>query len=257
MELITSRTNPLLIHIKKLLKSRSYRKETGECVSDGVKLLQEALAWGVDLTAVLLSPGISLPDLPPKVRCVQIPRDVMASISPMKTPQGALFSFHSPSLAPPPLLPGSRYLILDGVQDPGNVGTIWRTANAFDADGLLLTGPCADPYSWKTIRASMGAAFRLPLWELSPHTLQKLTQNSSLPLYATALREDTLPLQKLTGQRAAIIIGSEGHGVSPALLGLCQETIRIPMNAQCESLNAGTAAAVVLWELYRRQAECS
>lgn len=257
MELITSRTNPLLVHIKKLLKSRSYRRETGECVSDGIKLLQEALNWGVDLTTVLLTQGIVLPNLPSKVRYVQIPRDVMASISPMKTPQGALFSFRFPTLTPPPLLTGSRYLILDGIQDPGNVGTIWRTANAFDADGLLLTGPCTDPYSWKTIRASMGAAFRLPLWELSPQALQQLTQNSRIPLYATALREDTLPLQELTGKRAAIIIGSEGHGVSPALLALCQETIRIPMNAQCESLNAGTAAAVVLWELYRKQVEFS
>ncbi len=252
MERITSRTNPFLVHIKKLIKNRAYRRDTGECVSDGIKLLDEALRWGADLTAVLLTPDVPLPALPSTVRCIQIPQDVMASLSPMKAPQGALFSFRSPTLTPPTLLTGNRYLVLDGLQDPGNVGTIWRTANAFEADGLLLTGPCADPYSWKVLRASMGAAFRMPVWEITPQALQELAQNSGLPLYATALRADTLRLQALTGERFAIIIGSEGRGISSELLELCQETIRIPMNPQCESLNAGAAAAVVLWELYRR-----
>lgn len=255
MELITSRSNPLLVHLKKLLKSRAYRRETGQCVSDGSKLLAEALRWGAELTAVVLTGELPLPNLPPTVRCVQVPQDVMASVSPMKAPQGALFSFRYPPLTPPPLLTGSRYLVLDGVQDPGNVGTIWRTANAFEGDGLLLTGPCADPYSWKTIRASMGAAFRTPVWEITSSQLCDLAQKSSLPLYATALRADTLTLSALNGDRAAIVIGSEGHGVSQELLALCQETVRIPMNPQCESLNAGTAAAVVLWELYRRQTD--
>ena len=218
MELITSRSNPLLVHIRKLLKSRSYRRETGQCVSDGVKLLEEALRWSADLITVLVTPGVELPHLPSQVRCA-----------------------------------GRRYLVLDGVQDPGNVGTIWRTVNAFAGDGLLLTGPCADPFGWKVIRASMGAAFRTPVWEITPPALESLARNSKLPLLATALREDTVQLQDLAADRAAVVIGSEGHGISSTMLSLCRETIRIPMNPQCESLNAGTAAAVVLWELYRRQ----
>lgn len=253
MELITSRSNPLLVHIRKLLKSRSYRRETGQCVSDGVKLLEEAIRWQTDLIAVLVTRGMELPPLPPSVRCVQVPRDVMASLSPMKAPQGALFTFHLPALTPPFQLTGQRYLVLDGVQDPGNVGTIWRTVDAFAGDGLLLTGSCADPFGWKAIRASMGAAFRTPAWEIPPQALAELTRRSDLPLLATALRKDTIRLQDLSADRAAIIIGSEGHGISPQLLTLCQETIRIPMAPQCESLNAGAAAAVVLWELYRRQ----
>ncbi len=253
MELITSRSNPLLVHIRKLLKSRSYRRETGQCVSDGVKLLEEALRWSADLITVLVTPGVELPHLPSQARCVQVPRDVMASLSPMKAPQGALFSFRMPPLTPPAQLTGRRYLVLDGVQDPGNVGTIWRTVNAFAGDGLLLTGPCADPFGWKVIRASMGAAFRTPVWEITPPALESLARNSKLPLLATALREDTVQLQDLAADRAAVVIGSEGHGISSTMLSLCRETIRIPMNPQCESLNAGTAAAVVLWELYRRQ----
>lgn len=251
MERITSRSNPLLIHIKKLLKSRSYRRSCGECVSDGNKLLEEAIRWNIPLTAVLLTEGMPCPPLPDTVRCVQVPRDVMASISPMKAPQGALFSFRIPDLTPPKQLPGSRYLVLDGLQDPGNVGTIWRTANAFEADGLLLTGGCADPFSWKTIRATMGAAFRMPVWELSPSELERLISNSGLTILATALRADTISLQQVSAPRTAVIIGSEGSGISPELLALCRDTIRIPMNPQCESLNAAAAAAVVLWELYR------
>lgn len=99
----------------------------------------------------------------------------------------------------------------------------------------------------------MGAAFRTPVWEITPPALESLARNSKLPLLATALREDTVQLQDLAADRAAVVIGSEGHGISSTMLSLCRETIRIPMNPQCESLNAGTAAAVVLWELYRRQ----
>lgn len=253
MEQITSRSNPLLVHIRKLLKSRSYRRETGQCVSDGVKLLEEALRWKAELIAVLSTEGTDLPQLPSSVRQVRVPRDVMASLSPMKAPQGALFTLSLPSLRPPERLEGRRYLILDGVQDPGNVGTIWRTLDAFSGDGLLLTGACADPWSWKSIRASMGAAFRTPVWELSPEELAELTARSALPLLATALRADTVQLQSVTAERSAVVIGSEGSGVSPAVLDLCRETVRIPMEPRCESLNAGAAAAVVLWELYRRQ----
>ena len=191
------------------------------------------------------------PVLPEGVRCVQVPKDVMASLSPMKAPQGALFTFRLPDLTAPEQLTGDRYLVLDGVQDPGNVGTIWRTADAFETDGLLLTNACADPFSWKTIRATMGAAFRMPVWEVTPEQLAALTAQSGLTLLATALRADTIPLQAVHAPRTAVVIGSEGSGVSQEVLGLCSETVRIPMNPRCESLNAAAAAAVVLWELYR------
>ena len=240
MELITSRSNPLLAHMRKLLKNRSYRRTCSEGISDGVKLLEEAIRWQAPLTAVVLTEDVACPVLPEGVRCVQVPKDVMASLSPMKAPQGALFTFRLPDLTAPEQLTGDRYLVLDGVQDPGNVGTIWRTADA-----------CADPFSWKTIRATMGAAFRMPVWEVTPEQLAALTAQSGLTLLATALRADTIPLQAVHAPRTAVVIGSEGSGVSQEVLGLCSETVRIPMNPRCESLNAAAAAAVVLWELYR------
>ncbi len=205
----------------------------------------------VRLTGGRLTEDAVCPPLPQGARRAVLPSDVMASVSPMKAPQGALFSLRQPDLRPPERLDGSRYLILDGLQDPGNVGTIWRTADAFGADGLLLTGHCADPFGWKAVRASMGAAFRLPVWEVEGEALLPLLDRSGLPLYATALREDTVALQQADLARCAVAIGSEGHGVSDWLLDACRETVKIPMEMQCESLNAATAAAVELWEWYR------
>lgn len=251
MERITSRSNPLLAQMRQLIRDRSARREAGLYVGDGVKLLEEAVKWHAPLTAVVVTDGVDRPALPQSVRCVTVPGDVMASLSPMKAPQGALFVAKMPDLTPPEQLTGSRYLVLDGLQDPGNVGTIWRTADAFGADALLLTGHSADPFNWKTVRATMGAAFRLPVWELEEEDVLPLTEGSGLALCATALREDTVSLEQAKLGRCAVVIGSEGQGVSPALLRQCGETIKIPMTSRCESLNAASAATVVLWELYR------
>ena len=165
MERITSRKNPLLMKIRKLSSgSARARREAGEYLGDGVKLLEEALCWEAPLTTVVVTEGAQVPELPQGVRAIQVPQDVMETISPMNTPQGALFLARLPETTLPERLEGRRYLVLDGVQDPGNVGTIWRTADALGADGLLLVNGCADPYGPKTVRASMGACFRLPVW---------------------------------------------------------------------------------------------
>ena len=160
MEHITSRQNALMTHIRKLNASRAYRRASGEYLCDGVKLLEEALRWNAPLKTVVLSECVDAPTLPSGVRAVQVPADVMRSISPMETPQGALFTVRLPDTALPETLSGAHYLVLDGVQDPGNVGTILRTADAFDCDGVFLVNACADPYSPKTARATMGAVFR-------------------------------------------------------------------------------------------------
>ena len=142
-------------------------------------------------------------------------------------------------------------MVLDGVQDPGNLGTVWRTADAFGADGLVLVHSCADPWSPKTVRATMGACFRLPVWEADLHALQARLDEGGVPLYATALREDTEDLRAQDLRRCAVVIGSEGRGVSEETLALCGKTLKIPMRTRCESLNAAVAAAVVLWEMAR------
>lgn len=247
MEYITSRKNPIISHIRKLSADRAYRRKAGEFLGDGLKLLEEAVRWDAPLIAVVTAPGVS----PPLegVRRIEVPEDVMVSISPAKTPQGALFLAKLPETSPPERLVGNRWLILDGLQDPGNVGTIWRTADALGADGLILVNRCADPWSPKTVRATMGACFRLPVYETQAAQLSGLLERSRLPLYAAALREDTVDIKTARLSRCAVIIGSEGQGVSQELLRLSERTVKIPMRARCESLNAAAAAAIVLWEM--------
>ena len=253
-ERITSRTNPLMTHIRKLASSRSYREKTGEYLGDGVKLLQEALAWEAPVTTVVHTAAVSLPALPAGVRAVEVPEDVMKSISPMEAPQGALFLARLPAAGLPQALPGRRYLALEGVQDPGNVGTILRTADAFGADGLILLEGCADLYNPKTVRASMGAVFRCPAWSGTLSGLLPLLRQAGLPLLGAALRADTADARQADLTRGAILIGSEGRGLSAAALAACDGTIRIPMRERCESLNAAIAAATLLWEGYRQDA---
>ena len=250
-ETITSRQNPLMTYLRKLASSRSYRKKSGEYLCDGTKLLAEALKWGAEVKTAVFSEGVDIPPLPDGVRAVRVSEELMRSVSPMETPQGALFTVALPEVQLPETLSGKHYLVLDGVQDPGNVGTILRTADAFDCDGVFLVNACADLYNPKTARATMGAIFRREAYTVTAEELFALLRKSGVPLYGTALRDDTVPLAEANLARAAVAIGSEGRGLSQQVLDECAKTLKIPMNPRCESLNAAIAATVVLWEMYR------
>lgn len=250
-ETITSRQNPLMTHLRKLASSRSYRIKSGEYLCDGTKLLAEALKWGAEVKTAVFSEGVDIPPLPDGVRAVRVSEELMRSVSPMETPQGALFTVALPEVQLPETLSGKNYLVLDGVQDPGNVGTILRTADAFDCDGVFLVNACADLYNPKTARATMGAIFRREAYTVTAEELFALLRKSGVPLYGTALRDDTVPLAEANLARAAVAIGSEGRGLSQQVLDECAKTLKIPMNPRCESLNAAIAATVVLWEMYR------
>ena len=251
MGTITSRQNPLCTHLRKLSSSAAYRRQCGEFLCDSPKLLQEALLWGSELHTVVVTAGTEAPPLPKGVRLVEVPADVMRSVSPMETPQGTLFTcaIHTEPL--PETLAGRRYVVLDTLQDPGNVGTILRTADAFHADGMFLVNGCADLYNPKTLRATMGAVFRCPVWTVGVEELSALLKRSGIPLYGAALREDTLDARQADYSRCAIAIGSEGRGLTEGVLALCDRTIKIPMSEHCESLNAAAAATVLLWEAAR------
>ncbi len=250
-ERITSRANPLIGRIRKLKSSRGYRREEGCFLGEGPKLLEEALKWGAEIETVLCEDGLPLPELPASVRIVEVPCGLVAAAADTQTPQGVVFVCRTPSTALPGALEGERFLVLDGVQDPGNVGTIWRSADAFGADALLMCNGCADPWSPKVVRATMGAVFRLPVYECSLSEAAERLRTLGAPLYAAALDDRASDLRTLDLRRAGLIVGSEGRGVSPQALELCSGTIKIPMRARCESLNAAVAAAVILWEMAR------
>ena len=250
MELITSRQNPLFQTIRKLNSSASFRRQKGLYTAEGPKLLAEARKWGGEPETVICAQG-KAPAFFPGPRWVETPADVLESLCDTQTPQGVLFTCPLPDTSLPERLSPGRYLVLDGVQDPGNLGTVWRTADALGASGLLLTGSCADPFSPKAVRSTMGACFRLPVWRGSCGEVARLLRSSGIPLYATALREDTEDVRLADLSRCAVVIGSEGRGISEEMLSLCEKTLKIPMEDKCESLNAAVAAAVVLWEGYR------
>ena len=181
----------------------------------------------------------------------------MRSVSPMETPQGVVFSCRFPDRGPPDRLEPDaqgrfRFLVLDGVQDPGNVGTILRTADAFGTRVILLPG-CADLWNPKTLRAGMGVHFRSVIYRCDLEELTVLLREAGLPLYGAALREDTADVRAVDLRRCAIAVGSEGRGLSTAVLAACGRTVRIPMDARCESLNAASAASVLLWEAARTE----
>ena len=246
-ERITSRKNPLLVQVRRLLSSRSAREEAGLFVSDGTKLLYEAVRFCPGLDTVILSDGVEA-ETPPGVRRVRVPEDVMASISPMSTPQGALFLCRFPEKRPYVPRPGT--VLLDGIQDPGNLGTILRTADALNVPVVLMEG-CADPYSHKVVRSSMGAVFRTPVITASWEQVRAACQAAGIPIAVTALEEGAVDIRQAALSKMAVVIGSEGQGVRREIMEAAEHKLIIPMNPHCESLNAAVAAAITMWQMKR------
>ena len=134
--------------------------------------------------------------------------------------------------------------------DPGNLGTILRTADALEVPVVLAEG-CADPYGPKTVRASMGAVFRTRPQLGSREEIARCCREQGIPLLATALSEAAVDLRTVPLNHAAVIIGSEGRGISLEFLDLSERQVIIPMNPRCESLNAAVAATIVMWQMKR------
>ena len=185
-------------------------------------------------------------EIPAGVRVVRVPGDVMQSLSPMETPQGALFLCRLPDKTAFQAKPGM--LLLDGIQDPGNLGTILRTADALNVPVVLLEG-CADPYSHKVVRASMGAVFRAPVIQSDWETVKAACRSSKIPVAVTALSDAAVDIRSADLTQMAVVIGSEGQGVRREILDSADAELIIPMQPHCESLNAAIAAAIVMWQM--------
>ena len=244
---ITARKNPLLQQVRRLLNSRREREAAGLFVADGVKLLMEAVEHWPGLDTVILSDGVDV-EVPDGVRLVRVPEDVMASISPMQSPQGALFLCRLPEKTA--FVPKPGMLLLDGLQDPGNLGTILRTADALGVPVALLEG-CADPYNHKVVRASMGAVFRTPVVTTTWQAVREACAEAQIPVAVTALTDRAKDLRQADLGQMAVVIGSEGQGVRPQILSEADAELIIPMEPGCESLNAAVAATIVMWQMKR------
>ena len=246
MEYLTSRKNNLIAHLRRLGTERDYRRSCGEYLCDGFKLLREAMLWNAEITAVLWSEE---PELMPSCAAqYRVPPELLDYVSPLKHAEHVLFSV---AIRPwPEHVPG-RTLVLETIQDPGNLGTILRTANALGMDSVILTGECADIYNPKTVRATMGAVFRQPFYEMELVAMRAFLRDHGKCLYGAALSDKANDIRSVNLHDAAVAIGSEGSGLSPAMRALCDGELIIPMREQCESLNAAVAAAIVMWELSR------
>lgn len=246
---ITSRKNEYIRHLRLLASDKAYRTETGEFVCDGYKMLLEAIQFGAEIKSVLWkNEARTLKKLDTAVQYVA-PAELFDYASTMKNSPGPLFTVTIP--ATDTNKPLSRAIVLEGVQDPGNVGTVIRTANAFGIDAVVLTGDCADLYNPKTVRSTMGAIFRQRVMTCALTELTKLLDENSLPLYGAALSDKALSILDVDVKNAAVAVGSEGRGLSGELLKVCKNALIIPMQPDSESLNAAIAASVIMWEMAR------
>jgi TrmH family RNA methyltransferase len=244
MEIITSRKNPAAVHLKKLGTDSAYRRETGLYLCQGFKLYEEAVNSGAVIREIMFCGDRPL--IPAGAVAYRAANELLDYVSPMRSAPELVFSCAIPEKGGMP--EDGRVIILEDIQDPGNVGTVIRTAAAFGFSCVILAGSCADPYSAKTVRASMGAVFKTKIYQCGPEDLRQL----KLPIYAAALRNDAVNIQNISLPVSfALAVGNEGHGLSDILLQLASETVLIPMEAGNESLNAAIAAAVLMWESYK------
>ena len=253
MDVITSRENPRIKRACALRDSEKQRAAAGLFFAEGPKLCLE-LARGcraaeLYATAPALAHTPALAALGPAV--VEITQPVAEKLAGTRSTQGVFALFETPATDPAPLLATARRILaLEGVQDPGNVGTLLRSAAAFGFDAVLLGPGCAAPFSPKVLRASMGAAGRLPLGVCAdlPAALGAL-RGRGVACLATALYK-ARPLDAVGTQfpgGVCVVIGSEGQGLSDAAIAACSAAVRIPMTDRVESLNAGVAGSILLW----------
>lgn len=246
MEHITSLKNPK-VAAWKALKDRKGRRESGCFLVEGRKMVEEALASAFDVAAVLVQEGMELPDgltMP----VYELPVHVLAAVCDTKTPQGiaAVVRMKEQSAL------GRHIVVLDGVQDPGNVGTIIRTADAAGLDGVLLSNQCADVFSPKVLRATMGSIFRMNLRTTDdlPGELTKLREKG-YSILSSQLDGTPFYEREKVAEQFALVIGNEGNGVSEQVQQTATHRVRLPMRGGAESLNAAIAAAIMMYELMR------
>ncbi len=258
MQAITSLKNPAVQAARSLQTSKG-RAAHGLFWLDGEHMTGEALSFAPQSVKSVFvdearaeSYAALLSSVPASAAVYAVPPHVLAAISQVEAPQGI-----GAVCEPPPLCPlekqNGRLIFLENVQDPGNVGTILRTADAAGFGGCVLTKGCADPISPKVLRATMGSVFRVPISRV-PSTAEALNMLKSMG-YITlgaALNGQPYYEREQLGERICVLIGNEGAGLTPEALEACDKSYRLPMRGGAESLNAAVAAAILMYDLVNR-----
>ncbi len=257
---IQSRDNEHVKALCRLVKSGAARKNEKKFLLEGVRLCYDACISGHPIEQVLYTDEARrryAPQLSALCaaagQALEISEAVAGKLSDTMQSQGvfALCGTDGILRRPETVRPG-RYLVLENLQDPGNVGTVLRTAAALGADGLFLTEDCADPFSPKVTRSAMGALFRLPLFGCaSAEQAVQCLRRSGVACYAAVPDEDAAPLTSCRLDQAAVLIGNEGNGLTARAIAACDGRLTIPMRQGVESLNAAVSAAIVLWEMLK------
>lgn len=237
--LYQSTNNPKIKELSKL-KIKKHREKQGLFLIEGEHLVKEAYDSNI-LEELLL---LENKELNLDVKTNYITKNVLNYLTEVETPVGIIGICKLTNKQ----IKGNRLLILDSVQDPGNLGTIIRSSVAFNIDTIIINDKCADPYSDKVIRSSQGMIFKINIVKKDlPSYLKEI--KGKIPIYGTKVTggKNIKNLEKI--ESFAIIMGNEGKGVDETLLKLCDEYLYIPMNEKCESLNVGVATSIILYEL--------
>lgn len=259
---ITSRENRWIREYRHLVADGKYRRQTGRFALEGARLCEDAVRSAVKVEAVLFTAraqeqySAHTAAVCEAAPAYEISEDLASYISDTTAPQGLFCICRMPEKAPDrsSLALSRCYAALESVQDPGNLGTMIRTAEAFGLGGLLLSDGCCDPYSPKVLRSSMGGVFRLPLFFVGnlsvclPELKKEGFCTVACVVDPTAPAVQTLSL----GCGTIAVIGNEGNGLTPETVAACTHQATIPMAGRAESLNASMAAGIVFWEMVRK-----
>ena len=246
MEIITSLENKKIKYINKL-KNKKFRDEEGIFVIETKHLVEEAYKSGFLTELYLVDTNIESNILEDD----QITKEIMNKISSLES----LSNFLGLVKKLPTLNYGNRLLILDNIQDPGNLGTIIRSAVAFNLDTLILSNDCVDLYNDKTIRSSEGMLFKLNILRKDLNTFLTELKNNNYTIYGTDVINGSIVGEIKFPKKYAIIIGNEGKGLKSTLKNLVDQNIYIPMSPNAESLNAGIAASIIMYEMSKNDYE--
>ncbi len=259
---ITSRDNPTIRRAIKLMTSARERRKLGMIICEGARLCGDAAESGVKAEEFFCTAAArkKYPEQVAKLDKISketylITEELAAKIGDTDSTQGIFLTAKMPVVETDldKLKAVGQYVLLENLQDPSNVGAIFRTAEALGIDGIILTDNCASCFAPKALRAGMGAMFRIPIFQTADAVgdMLKVTQKNMRPMAAVP-REDASDVTAIKFFCGAIMcIGNEGNGLTDELISACPERVTIPMNGRAESLNAATAAAILMWEMMR------